>query len=34
VINEAVRIIGEILNTQLARRAFKAPAVADYVPLV
>jgi 2-aminoadipate transaminase len=34
VINEAVRIIGDILNTQLARRTFKAPAVADYVPLV
>jgi 2-aminoadipate transaminase len=34
VIHEAIQILGEVLSVQLARRSFRAPAVADYVPLV
>jgi DNA-binding transcriptional MocR family regulator len=34
VIHESIQVLGEELNAQLARRAFRAPAVADYVPLV
>jgi hypothetical protein len=34
VIHEAVQVLGDILSTHLTRRSFKAPAIADYVPLV
>jgi DNA-binding transcriptional MocR family regulator len=34
VIDEAIQVLGEVLGTQLSRRLFRAPAVADYVPLV
>ena len=34
VIYEAIQILGDVLNMQLTRRAFKAPTIADYVPLV
>ncbi|MBC8162086.1 MAG: PLP-dependent aminotransferase family protein [Roseiflexaceae bacterium] len=34
VIREVTAVIGELLGTQLHRRSFSAPALADYVPLV
>jgi DNA-binding transcriptional MocR family regulator len=33
-IHDAVAILGDVLNAQVARRPFRAPARADYIPLV
>jgi DNA-binding transcriptional MocR family regulator len=34
VIDESIQILGDVLSAQMIRRSFKAPALADYVPLV